>query len=95
VCGNDEIAFGVLESLAREKVDCPGQISVVGFDDSRWAVRVTPKLTTVRQPMAQLGRAATELLVKRLQGDAGTEVDHLVFPMEIVYRQSTAQPVKP
>jgi DNA-binding LacI/PurR family transcriptional regulator len=95
VCGNDEIAFGVLEALAREKVDCPGQISVVGFDDSRWAVRVTPKLTTARQPMAQLGRAATELLVKRLQGNAGTDVDHLVFPMEIVNRQSTAPPRKP
>jgi len=95
VCGNDEIAFGVLEALANEKVDCPGQISVVGCDDSRWAVRITPKLTTARQPMAQLGRAATELLVRRLQGDAGTEVDHLVFPMEIIIRQSTAPPGKP
>jgi DNA-binding LacI/PurR family transcriptional regulator len=95
VCGNDEIAFGVLEALVREKVDCPGQISVVGFDDSRWAVRVTPKLTTARQPMAQLGRAATELLVRRLQGTAETEVEHLVFPMEIVSRQSTAPPGKP
>jgi DNA-binding LacI/PurR family transcriptional regulator len=95
VCGNDEIAFGVLEALAKEKVDCPGQISVVGFDDSRWAVRVTPKLTTARQPMAQLGRAATELLVRRLQGAAETEVDHLVFPVEIVNRQSTAPPNKP
>jgi LacI family transcriptional regulator, repressor for deo operon, udp, cdd, tsx, nupC, and nupG len=94
VCGNDEIAFGVMEALASENVDCPGQISVVGFDDSRWAIRVTPKLTTARQPMAQFGRAATELLVKRLQGDAKTEVDHLVFPMEIVYRQSTAPPAK-
>lgn len=95
VCGNDEIAFGVLEALAREKVDCPGRISVVGFDDSRWAARATPKLTTARQPMAQLGRAATELLVRRLQGDAETEVDHLVFPVEIVNRQSAAPPVKP
>jgi LacI family transcriptional regulator len=95
VCGNDEIAFGVLEALANEKVDCPGQISVAGFDDSRWAVRVTPKLTTARQPMAQLGRAATELLVRRLQGGTRTEVDHLVFPMEIINRQSTAPPQKP
>jgi DNA-binding LacI/PurR family transcriptional regulator len=95
VCGNDEIAFGVLEALAIDKVDCPGEISVVGFDDSRWAVRVTPKLTTARQPMAQLGRAATELLVRRLQGDGAPEADHLVFPMEIVNRQSTAPPDKP
>lgn len=95
VCGNDEIAFGVLEALASEKMDCPGQISVVGFDDSPSAIRVTPKLTTARQPMAQLGRAAAELLVRRLQGATGTAVDHWVFPLEIVNRQSTAPPVKP
>src|SRR5580704_11833254 len=55
VCGNDEIAVGVLQALAKEKINCPAEISVVGFDDSRWATRVTPPLTTVRQPMAQLG----------------------------------------
>ena len=94
VCGNDEIAFGVLEALASEKVDCPGRISVVGFEDSHWAARVTPKLTTARQSMAELGRAATELLVRQLQGTAGTETDHLMFPMEIIKRQSTASPAK-
>jgi LacI family transcriptional regulator, galactose operon repressor len=92
VCGNDEIAFGVLDALAREKVDCPGQISVVGFDDSRWAMRVTPALTTVRQPMAQVGRAAAEMLVRRLQESVTNEAEHLLFPLEIVNRQSVAPP---
>jgi len=95
LCGNDGIAFGVLESLAQEKVNCPGQISVAGFDDSRAAVHVTPKLTTVRQPIAQLGRAATELLIRRLQSQDGPAVEHLVFPMEVIHRQSTAPPDKP
>jgi DNA-binding LacI/PurR family transcriptional regulator len=93
VCGNDEIAFGVLDALAREKVDCPGQISVVGFDDSRWAARVTPALTTVRQPMAQLGRAAAEMLVRRLQESVANEAEHLMLPMEIINRQSVAPPL--
>jgi len=92
VCGNDEIAFGVLEALAKEKIDCPGEISVVGFDDSRWAARVIPPLTTARQPMAQLGRAAAELLVKRLQETAGAKAEHIVFPVEIIKRQSVAPP---
>jgi len=92
VCGNDAIAFGVLESLAADKINCPGQVSVVGFDDTRGAVHVTPKLTTVRQPIAQLGRAATELLIRRLQTEGGPEVEHLVFPMEIIRRQSMAPP---
>jgi DNA-binding LacI/PurR family transcriptional regulator len=93
VCGNDEIAFGVLDALAREKVDCPGQISVVGFDDSRWAARVTPALTTVRQPMAQLGRAAADMLVRRLQDSVANEAEHLVLPLEIINRQSVAPPL--
>jgi DNA-binding LacI/PurR family transcriptional regulator len=92
VCGNDEIAFGVLDALAREKVDCPGQISVVGFDDSRWASRVAPALTTVHQPMAQLGRAAAEMLVRRLQETVANETEHLMLPMEIVNRQSVGPP---
>jgi DNA-binding LacI/PurR family transcriptional regulator len=92
VCGNDEIAFGVLEALAKEKISCPREISVVGFDDSRWAARVTPPLTTARQPMTQLGQAATELLVRRLQGTARMKVEHVLFPMEIIERESVAPP---
>ena len=92
VCGNDEIAVGVLQALAKEKVKCPAEISVVGFDDSRWATRVTPPLTTVRQPMAQLGRTAAELLVNRLQNAEATEVEHRAFPVEIIDRQSVAPP---
>jgi LacI family transcriptional regulator len=95
ICGNDGIAFGVLESLAQDKVNCPGQISVVGFDDSPAAVHLIPKLTTVRQPIAQLGRAATELLLRRLQSQDKPAVEHLVFPMEVIHRQSTAPPGKP
>jgi LacI family transcriptional regulator len=95
MCGNDGIAFGVLESLAQDKVNCPGQISVVGFDDSPAAEHFIPKLTTVRQPIAQLGRAATELLIRRLQSQDGPAVKHLVFPTEVIHRQSTAPPGKP
>jgi LacI family transcriptional regulator len=68
---------------------------VVGFDDSPAAVHLIPKLTTVRQPIAQLGRAATELLIRRLQSQGEPTVEHLVFPMEVIHRQSTAPPGKP
>jgi DNA-binding LacI/PurR family transcriptional regulator len=92
VCGNDEIAVGVLQALAKEKIDCPTEVSVVGFDDSRWATRVSPPLTTVRQPMAQLGRTAAELLVNRLQNAEETKAEHRIFPVEIIHRQSVAAP---
>jgi len=94
VCGNDEIAVGVLQALAKEKIKCPAEISVVGFDDSRWATRVTPALTTVRQPMAQLGRTAAELLVNRLQNTGEMKVEHRLFPVEIIERQSVAAPAR-
>jgi len=93
VCGDDEIAFGVLEALAKDKIDCPREISVVGFDDSRWAPRVSPALTTVRQPTAEMGRAAVELLAACLRNPSGgNTVEHRVFPLEIVSRQSVAPP---
>jgi len=93
ICGDDEIAFGVLEALAKDKIDCPHDVSVVGFDDSRWAPRVSPPLTTVRQPTAEMGRAAVELLATCLQNPAsGAAVQHRVFPVEIVNRQSVAPP---
>ena len=94
VCGNDEIAVGVLQALAKEKINCPAEISVVGFDDSRWATRVIPPLTTVRQPMAQLGRTAAELLVNRLQNAGEMKAEHRLFPVEIIDRQSVAAPAR-
>ena len=93
VCGNDEIAFGVLEAATKDKIDCPHDVSVMGFDDSRWAPRVSPALTTVRQPTAEMGRAAVELLATHLDDpSAAANVEHRVFPVEIVSRQSVAPP---
>jgi|SRR5579862_5684335 len=93
VCGNDEIAVGLLEALAKDRVNCPQDISVVGFDDSRLAPRVFPPLTTVRQPTAEMGRGAVELLATRIRNPEGkADVEHRVFPVEIVNRQSVAPP---
>ena len=93
VCGDDEIAFGVLEALAKDRIDCPHEISIVGFDDSRWAPLVSPGLTTVRQPTLEMGRAAVELLADCLRNPLGENaVAHRVFPVEIVNRQSVAPP---
>jgi DNA-binding LacI/PurR family transcriptional regulator len=93
VCGNDEIAVGLLEALARDGIQCPREISVVGFDDSRLAPHVSPALTTVRQPTAEMGRSAVELLAQRIQNpSAKIVVEHRVFPAEIVNRQSAGPP---
>jgi len=92
ICGNDEIAFGLMDALRQDNVRCPEDVSVVGFDDSLWAGRVSPPLTTVRQPIARLGQLAVEMLATRLQSPADMPVEHRVFPPEIVNRKSTAPP---
>ena len=93
VCGNDEIAVGVIKALEKDHVECPREVSVVGFDDSRLAPLVTPALTTVRQPTVDMGRAAVEILAARfLSPTPDNTIEHRVFPVEIVNRRSVAPP---
>jgi DNA-binding LacI/PurR family transcriptional regulator len=93
VCGNDEIAVGLLEALANQQINCPRDVSVVGFDDSRLAPRVYPPLTTVHQPTAEMGHSAVELLAAGFRNpNSKANVQHRVFPAEVVNRQSVAPP---
>lgn len=93
MCGADDIAFGVLEKLADEKVACPEEVSVVGYDDSRLAARISPSLTTVRQPIIEMGRTVVEMLSERTrQAPADVVVEHRVLPGQVVWRKSVAPP---
>ncbi|WP_410315567.1 substrate-binding domain-containing protein, partial [Klebsiella pneumoniae] len=60
---NDDMALGVLAAAQRLGLAVPGELSVVGFDDSPMAALVWPSLTTVRQPVAEMARVAVEMLV--------------------------------
>lgn len=68
VCANDHMAAGVLRAAYELGVAVPAQLSAAGFDDIPLAGQVTPALTTVRQPMERMARAAANLLIHRLQG---------------------------
>ncbi|HEV7656821.1 MAG TPA: substrate-binding domain-containing protein [Mycobacteriales bacterium] len=89
--GSDEQAFGVLEAARVAGLSVPRDLSVVGFDDlpiSRWA---TPPLTTVRQPLADMGRVGAQMLQTLIEGrelDAG----HVELATRLVVRASTAEP---
>jgi LacI family transcriptional regulator len=67
----------------------PDELSIVGFDDLDIASLVTPQLTTVRQPLAEMGRLAAALLLNMLGGDAVQPL-HLELTTTLVERQSTA-----
>jgi LacI family transcriptional regulator len=84
--GNDQMAYGALQALARRGLRVPQDVSVVGFDDQRGAAYTIPALTTVRQPAVEMGRAAAEAVLRLLRGEP---LSLPTFSTELVVREST------
>ncbi|MFD4024928.1 LacI family DNA-binding transcriptional regulator [Streptomyces sp. NPDC058576] len=84
---NDQMAVGALQALERRGVRVPGDIAVTGFDGIPLSRIVRPPLTTVRQPIRQLGEEAVELLVRRL-ADPGRAPVSLELPVSVTRRAS-------
>jgi LacI family transcriptional regulator len=74
---NDLAAFGAMDAARECGFHIPDQISIVGFDDIPQASLVYPKLTTVRQPLEQMGQVAVKLLLERIE-------DHSILPQRVV-----------
>ena len=86
-CFSDEMAIGALARVRDRRLDCPGAISIVGFDDIRFCRYPTPALATVAQPAIDMGVAAVELLLDRIAGTrSGIEVRTL--PWRLIERGS-------
>lgn len=93
VSGNDWMAMGAMEAIYQRGLRIPEDISLIGFDDIDSAQWVTPPLTTMRQPMRQIGVKAAELLIHQIEtGIRAREV--ILFPAELIVRQSVAPPSK-
>ncbi|MGW2342512.1 LacI family DNA-binding transcriptional regulator [Streptomyces sp. NPDC001661] len=91
ICASDPLALGAVRAARRAGLTVPGDISVVGYDDSAFMNCTEPPLTTVRQPIEAMGRAAVELLVAQIQGGT-VPPGELLFEPELVVRGSTAPP---
>ncbi len=90
VCAfNDTSALGAIRALADVGLRCPADVSVVGFDDIGVADFYTPRLTTVRQPLEEMGRRAVENLIARIKQPGGAYPPRIVLQPEIVIREST------
>src|SRR3954454_11104238 len=85
---NDNIAIGALQAARERGIDVPDGLSVVGFDDVEAAEIVTPMLTTVRQPLAEMGRMAVSLLERLIEGQR-IEALHVELRTQLVVRAST------
>jgi DNA-binding LacI/PurR family transcriptional regulator len=88
VAYNDLVALGVEQRLRERGIAVPGQVSVVGFDDTFVATLASPPLTSVGTDLRAVGAAAVDLLVERLR-DPDAPVAHVVRPTELVVRAST------
>jgi LacI family transcriptional regulator len=86
---NDEMAVGIIEAADRAGIAIPGDISLVGFDDNAIAKTSRPRLTTVRQPLEEMGETACQLLIERLR-NPGKPNAHAQVPFQIVERDSVA-----
>jgi LacI family repressor for deo operon, udp, cdd, tsx, nupC, and nupG len=93
-CFNDEMAIGVLDYANRVGRSVPESLSVVGFDDIRFARYMRPALTTISQPMLDIGRETVRLLLGVLQGTVTTAVS-ITLPHKLEIRSSTGPPPRP
>ena len=93
VCASDILALGVIRQARRAGIDVPGDLSVVGFDDSALMICTDPPLTTVRQPIEAMGQAAVAQLLSQVRGTPVSS-DELLFEPELVVRGSTGAAVR-
>lgn len=88
--GNDEMAIGLLAALHDGGIECPRDISVIGFDDIAIAPTYRPSVTTMRQPREQIGRLVTESLIDILEGAAAPGAPRrITLRCDLIIREST------
>jgi LacI family transcriptional regulator len=88
---NDNVAIGALHAAHARGLSVPDDLSVIGFDDTEPAQIVTPQLTSVRQPLAEMGRMGVSLLVRLIEGQR-VDALRLELATKLVIRASTAPP---
>ncbi len=88
---NDLLAIGVLQALVMNRhIDVPGDVALVGYDDIDFCANAVVPITSVRQPSAEMGRRAIEMLEKEILAQADHEHQAVVLKPELVIRESTA-----
>ncbi len=87
-CANDDLARGAMHALQEKNISIPGQIAIAGFDDSIRSESLNPSLTSVRQPLEAMGRAAVQALINMITKKAKSPIQ-IRFEPELIVRQST------
>jgi LacI family transcriptional regulator len=93
-CGADEVALGVLEAARQVGLRVPQELSVMGFDDTPSARTGSPPLTTIRQPLGEMGRLALRTALRLVAGEP-VDAPHVALATQLVVRASTGHPPQP
>lgn len=93
-CFNDIAAIGALRALKDAGLSVPANVSVIGFDDILSAAYASPSLTTIRQPLAAMGRRGAEVLLERISQREQSFPAEIVMLPELIARESTGPAVK-
>lgn len=94
-CCNNRMTLGLLRALSEQRINCPNDVSVVGFDDADWATSFTPRLTCVAQPTYEIGKRAIGMLLKKIDAadaDGAGQEPNVILHAELQVRESTAHP---
>lgn len=91
-CANDEMAIGCLHEIKSAGLTVPDDISIVGFDDIRYAEVTDPPLTTISQPGEEIGERVMYRLCRRIEAGKGVSSAPEIVPHKLVVRQSVARP---
>jgi LacI family transcriptional regulator len=93
---NNLMTLGLMGAIVEQKIACPDQVSVLGFDDFDWAASFNPRLTAMAQQMLEMGRSAMEMLVQRIESPVadpeGEQGRIVVLEAELRVRDSTGPP---
>ncbi|HTK07286.1 MAG TPA: LacI family DNA-binding transcriptional regulator [Ktedonobacteraceae bacterium] len=89
--GNDAQAAGVYQALYQRNIHIPEAVSVIGFDDVMYTAQMSPPLTTIHQPLVEMGRMATTMLLRLIAGQT-LDSPHVELSTSLVVRQSCAAP---
>ena len=88
VAGNDLIALGVVKAAMQKGIHIPNDLQVIGFDGISLTEMMYPSITTVAQPIYEIGEVATQLLIQKMEGQT-LEEKHYRLPIEIIERNTT------
>lgn len=91
-CANDEMAIGCMHAIRKAGLNIPDDISVIGFDDTRYAAVTQPPLTTIRQPAEEIGERVMQRLLNEIEHGRSTLAEPELLPHQLIIRDSTGKP---